>query len=110
VPTVRIPIKLAQVRDDSCSERIQVNVADKFEEIWILLAQDGFVAVLKKMPRAVMPTVEVDRIACQQPSHDHREIVTDPVRTSKWKWLGMSAQAKQLVEVSDKTVASRSTK
>lgn len=72
VPTVRIPIKLTQVRDDSCSERIQVNGADKFEEIWILLAQDGFVAVLKQMSSALMPTVEVDRIACQQPPHDHR--------------------------------------
>jgi hypothetical protein len=38
------------------------------------------------------------------------EIGVDPVRTSKWKWLGMSAQAKQLVEVSDKTAANRSTK
>ena len=42
------------------------------EEIWILLAQDGLVAVLKQMPGAVMPTVEMDRIACQQPPHDHR--------------------------------------
>nr|WP_244086122.1 hypothetical protein [Desulforhabdus sp. TSK] len=49
-----------------------MNGADKFEEIWILPAQDGFVAVLKQMLTAVMPTVEVDRIPCQQAPHDPR--------------------------------------
>ena len=38
------------------------------------------------------------------------ETGTQPVPTSKWKWLGMSARAKQLVEVSEKRSAMRAIK
>ena len=87
-----------------------MDVADKFKKIWILLAQDGFVAVLKQMPGAVMATVEVNRIACQQPPHDDRyRYASCP--NKQMKMVGNEhAQAKQLVEVSDNTAASRSTK
>jgi hypothetical protein len=49
-----------------------VDVADKLKEIWVLLAQDGFVAVLKKMPGAAMPTIKMNCVARQQPPHDRR--------------------------------------
>ena len=47
-----------------------MNVAHQFEQIRILPAQDGFIAVLEDVPRSVMTAVEVNRVACRKATHD----------------------------------------
>jgi len=47
-----------------------MNIADRLQQIRVLLAQDRLVAVLKKWPMATMPTIELNRIPCQKSSHD----------------------------------------
>lgn len=69
--TVWVAVQGRKVRDDSRPQRIQVKVANQLLEVSLLLANDGFVAVLEKMAVASVPVVEADYIAGQQPSH-HR--------------------------------------
>ena len=54
----------------SCPDRVEMDVCDKLLEIGILLTENRFVAVLKKMPVSVMSPIELHRIACQKPTHD----------------------------------------
>jgi len=46
-----------------------MNVTNKFPEIYIFLADNGFVTVLEKLAMPLMPAVETDRISGQQPTH-----------------------------------------
>jgi hypothetical protein len=46
-----------------------MDVADKFEEIGIFLADNGFVSILEKMTATLVPIVEIHGIACQKASH-----------------------------------------
>ena len=46
-----------------------MDIPDQFLEIDILLADDGFIAVLKKLAVAFVPLIEADGIAGQQSSH-----------------------------------------
>src|SRR5512139_542104 len=71
MPTVWVAVQSRKVRDDSRPQRIQVKVTNQLLEVCVLLANDGFVAVLEKMAVASVPAVEADHIAGQQPSH-HR--------------------------------------
>jgi hypothetical protein len=47
-----------------------MNVENQLAQIPVFLAQDGLVAVLKKVPAAALPFVEADGTAGQKPSPD----------------------------------------
>jgi len=46
-----------------------MDVPRQFEQIRVLLADDGLVPILKEMPVSLMPAVEIDHIAGQQLLH-----------------------------------------
>ncbi len=46
-----------------------MNVADQFQQICFLLADNRFVSILKKMPVSLMTFIEVDRITGQDFTH-----------------------------------------
>ncbi len=46
-----------------------MNIAGQLEEIGIVLTENGFVSVLKKVTVSLMPAVIVDHISCQQFPH-----------------------------------------
>jgi hypothetical protein len=49
-----------------------MDVAHQLQQIGILLAEDGFITVLEKMPAAPVSPVEAHRIPGEQPLHDSR--------------------------------------
>jgi len=46
-----------------------MNIAEKFFKIYILLADDRFVSVLKKLSMAAILSVKIDGMPGKQPSH-----------------------------------------
>jgi hypothetical protein len=58
-----------------------MDVADQFEEIGVLLADDRFVTVLEEMARALVAEIEIDGIAGQEPAHEEGQ--TGPARTEQ---------------------------
>ena len=53
--------------------RVKMDIANQFPEIDVFLADDGFIAVLKKLPVPLIPSIEIDHIPCQKPSHQGRK-------------------------------------
>jgi hypothetical protein len=49
-----------------------MDVAHQLQQIGILLAEDGFITVLEKMPAAPVAPVEAHHIPGEQPLHDSR--------------------------------------
>lgn len=47
-----------------------MDVANQFEQVGVLLANEGFVPTLKEISRALVPQIEVEGIACQQTAHE----------------------------------------
>ena len=80
------------------------------------LAQDGFIAVLKKMPPPMMSPVEAGSITGQQTSHQgaHRGVSGFQQQVKKLceaqhkKWFGISAHARQLMSLFAKMDSNRS--
>jgi hypothetical protein len=64
-----IIIESFQVGNNFSAQRIEMDVADKFEKIGIFLANNGFVPILEKMTATLVPMVEIHGIACQKASH-----------------------------------------
>jgi len=50
-----------------------MDVGHQLPQIPLLLTQNGFVAVLEKMPVAAMPLVEAHGIAGQKPAHERSD-------------------------------------
>lgn len=50
-----------------------MNVTNQFEQVRVLFAKDGFVAVLEKMPVPPVAQIKGDRIAGQKPAHQSRD-------------------------------------
>ena len=48
---------------------VQMDIAHQLQEVSVFLAEDGFVAVLKKMSVASVSAIETTGISCQQPAH-----------------------------------------
>jgi hypothetical protein len=69
VTAVGISVEFLHTRDDSCSNRVQVDVPDQFQEIRLLLAEDGLVSVLKQRSMALISPVEAHHITGEQSSH-----------------------------------------
>ena len=55
------------------TQRVEMDIADKFQEIGIFLADDGFVAVLKKVATTFMLFVEGNRVSGHETAHDFAE-------------------------------------
>jgi hypothetical protein len=47
-----------------------MDIADKFQKIGLFLAENGFVAILKKLAMATVPMIESDGITGEKPPHD----------------------------------------
>jgi hypothetical protein len=47
-----------------------MDVTYQFEQVRVLFAQDGFIAVLEKMPPAMVPEIITDGVPRQEPPHD----------------------------------------
>jgi hypothetical protein len=50
-----------------------MNVTDQVQQVRVLFAQDGFVAVLEKMAAAMVAQVIHDSVPCQKPPHNRRQ-------------------------------------
>ena len=66
---VSIRIEGSEIFNHVRAERIEMNIPDQFEQVWFFLAEDRFVAVLKKVVEPLVTLVERDGIAGEQPSH-----------------------------------------
>jgi hypothetical protein len=55
--------------NNSGPKRIQMDVANQFEEIGVLLAQDRFISVLKKVPGTLVASVVIDCIPGEKSLH-----------------------------------------
>jgi hypothetical protein len=58
-----------EIRDDLGAEGIQMEVADQFQEVRLLLHHDGLVPVLEEVPDALMAAVEGPGVAGEQRPH-----------------------------------------
>jgi len=52
--------------------RVKMNVTDKFQEIGILLTENGFITVLKEMTVTIVSSVEGHGISSKDSSHYRR--------------------------------------
>ena len=64
-----ISTKGIHILDQFGSHGIQMNVAHQLQEIAVLLAEDGFIAILKEMPAAAIAAVVASGVAGQQATH-----------------------------------------
>ena len=71
--TIPVPFQLTQIPHQSCSQRIEVQIAYEFEKVCVFFTDDGLVSVLKQVPAAPMATVEGPRISRQERSHATRK-------------------------------------
>jgi hypothetical protein len=51
------------------TDRIQMDIAGQLQKVRIVFADDRFIPILKQMVRALVPSIEVDHIAREKPSH-----------------------------------------
>jgi len=58
VPTPGVPVERREGGDHAGAERVQVEVADEFEQVPVLLHHDRFVAVLEEVAGPLVPAVE----------------------------------------------------
>ena len=73
MPGPCIAVEGGEIGNQSGPQRIEVDIANQFEEVGIFLADDGFVAVLKEMPGTVVTAIEIDGIACEKSAHEGGE-------------------------------------
>jgi hypothetical protein len=64
-----IGVQFGQRRYDACSNRIQVDVPDEFQQIGVFLTDNGFKTVLEEVAAPVMTKVEFDGIPGQEALH-----------------------------------------
>ena len=64
-----IPIEMTEVGHHLRAERVQVEVADEFQEVGFFLDYDGLVPILKEMPHTMMPAVEGARVPGEETPH-----------------------------------------
>jgi len=51
-----------------------VNIANQFEKIRLLFANDRFIAIMEEMAAAVMPQVKIDRIPGKEATHQKGQL------------------------------------
>jgi len=52
------------------AQGIEVDIPDQSQKIVVLIAEDGFVAVLEEMAGAAMATIEIEGVPSKEFSHD----------------------------------------
>lgn len=52
-----------------------MDISDQFQQVSIFLAQNGFVAILKKLTVPTVPAVKIGSMTCQYP-HPQREFLS----------------------------------
>ena len=62
-----------EVLHQFCTQRVEVDIADKFQEIRIFFADDRFVSVLEKMATSSMALVEGNGVSGHEAAHDIAE-------------------------------------
>jgi len=70
VPAERVLSQIVHALHEAGPDRVLVDVADRFEEVGILLAEDGFEAVLEKVAVSTVGAVKPEGIAGEQAPHD----------------------------------------
>ena len=73
MPGPWIPIERWKIAHDAGPERVEMDVADEFEEIRLLFHHGGFVTVLEEMAGAVVPAVEGAGVSGEERPHGPRE-------------------------------------
>ena len=63
-------IQVIQVGHHPSSERDEVDIANKFKKVRVLIAHQRFIPVLEEVSRAVMAEIEGNGIAGQKPAHE----------------------------------------
>ncbi len=53
-----------------------MDIPDQLLKVFVLLAYERFVPVLKKVATALMPEIEVDGMPRQEPPHERRELAS----------------------------------
>ena len=66
-------VQFFEILHQFCTQRVEMDIADKFQEIRIFLADDGFVSVLEEVTRAFMSFVEGDGVSGHETAHDFAE-------------------------------------
>jgi hypothetical protein len=65
--------KSGQVQYQAYAEGVEMNISDEFQEIRVLLNQNGLVPILEEMAYSAVPAVEIDRVSCEEATHGGRE-------------------------------------
>jgi hypothetical protein len=64
---------LGEVLRQSGPQRIEVDVTDQLQEVGVLLADDGLIAILEEMARPVVSQVEINGVPGKEPAHERPE-------------------------------------
>jgi len=97
MPSIWKPVQFGKIAQDLSSHRIQMNVADEFEEIRFFFNHYALVPILEQMAFAVMPPIVPDSITGHQSTHHCREAhPVGPKTKKKMKVIGHEAPSKQL--------------
>jgi len=70
VARIRIGIEEIEACHETDTEGIQMNITDQFEQVRLLFAEYGFVAVLKEVVGPLVALVERNGVAGKKASHD----------------------------------------
>ena len=70
MPAERIPAKIIKVLDEAPTDRVEVDVTDKFQEVVIFLAENGLEAILEEMSMPAVSMVKPKSISGEVTLHD----------------------------------------
>jgi hypothetical protein len=70
---VRVAVQAAEIRNHARADWIEMEIPHEFQEVRLLLHQDGLVPVLEEMAAPPMPAVESPRVAREEGTHGARE-------------------------------------
>ena len=71
MPAIWVSIQFFKPGNNAGTDRVQVNIPDKFLQIGIFLADNGFVTILKQLAVALVAVIKTDGVTREEPSH-HR--------------------------------------
>ena len=70
MPAEAVRLQFLQRGHQSGPQWIEMDIADQFQKIRLLLAKDRFVPILEKVSMTAVAAVEADPVSGQEPSHD----------------------------------------
>jgi len=69
VTTKRVSIEFTHICHQFAAQRIEMDIANQLLKIGVFLANYRLILVLKKLPAATMPAVEINGVTGQQSAH-----------------------------------------